>query len=191
MPVDLPARRLTAAVSLALALLALALTAPSQTLAHARKPACSAARHSKGKPRKEHGCAPSSHRGRRKGHSTNRHAKHTIARRGAGATQAAPAASTPASCEDGGAPVRAANGSFSCLDGSDPECEDGSTPSRSGNGISLVCLVSAEAGSESGESECEEGPAGLCEAGDDLSASEHPCQASSGDGSSFVCEDEG
>ena len=43
-------------------------------------------------------------------------------------------ASLPATCEDGSAPVRAGDGSFSCDDESDPDCSNGSIPALSSDG---------------------------------------------------------
>jgi hypothetical protein len=60
-------------------------------------------------------------------------------------------------CEDGSAPIRAGDGSFSCDDESMPVCEDGSTPTPSSSGSTLVC--GPESSDDSGATEvgCEEG----------------------------------
>ncbi len=97
----------------------------------------------------------------------------------------------PASCEDGSAPVRGSDSSFTCQDGSAPECEDGSTPTRSRAGRSLLCPASLAGSPEAGEAECEEGAGSSCDTEPISGAGEHECQASPGGGSSFVCEDEG
>lgn len=62
-------------------------------------------------------------------------------------------------CEDGSAPIRAGDGSFSCVDESQPVCEDGSVPTPSSSGTTLVC--GAEPSDDSGVTEvtCEDGTA--------------------------------
>jgi hypothetical protein len=193
-----PARRLACALSLlaSLAMLATALVAPAQTVARtpmpssSHKSSCSTSSgHAKAR-RAAGDCARSSHKGRGDTHrATGRHAKHATKRHpkaGAPVSSAAP----PASCEDSSAPVRASDGSFSCKDGSQPECENGEAPTASRGGKSLVCPVSSEEEAGAGEAECEEDPGSICAAEASLGGDERACQASLGDPSSFVCEDE-
>lgn len=186
LPTRPPARRLTSALALAVSLGALvaALVAPSQSLAKSHKPTCStSASHAKTK-RTVHACAQSSHKGKSNAHhAPKRHATHALTK----ATSPAPSSPAAAYCEDGSAPVRATDGSFSCDDGSQPECEGGSTPTPSINGTSLVCPVSSEGGS--GEAECAEGPGSICSAGTSYGTSEQACETSS-NSSNFVCERE-
>lgn len=62
-------------------------------------------------------------------------------------------------CEDGSAPIRAGDGSFSCVDESQPVCENGSVPTPSSSGTTLLC--GAEPSDDSGVTEvtCEDGTA--------------------------------
>ena len=80
---------------------------------------------------------------------------------------------TPATCEDGGAPFREEDGSFACEDESEPGCEDGSAPVPSSDGSTLLCSVDSSGPSAPSEAVCEDGSAPVRE----------------GDGS-FACEDE-
>jgi hypothetical protein len=64
---------------------------------------------------------------------------------------------TEAVCEDGSAPVRAGDGSFSCDDESQPVCEDGAVPASSSSGMTLVCGAESGAGSAAAEVGCEDG----------------------------------
>ncbi len=189
MPISPPARRLTLlalTLALSLAVLAAALLGPAQTLAQTHGSTCStSAAHSKAKTART--CARSSHKGKAH-HATGRRARRTLAKK-------TPKASTPASpalaaayCEDGSAPVRAGDGSFSCDDGSEPECEDGATPTVSPNGKDLLCPVSTEEASGSSEAQCEEGLG--CGAETGSAPAEQGCEALPSDGSSFVCEGE-
>jgi len=176
--------RLTTALTLALALLALGVTllGPAQTLAQTRK-ACSKPTSQSKTKHAAGACTKSSRRSKKTRHSSRRH-KHTSAKKTS--QTSAPAASVlPARCEGGQTPVHAANGTFSCSDGSEPECEDGATPTASRKGTSLVCPVSTEAESESSSTDaaCEEEEL-ACSA----SAGEQPCETSGSDGSSFSCE---
>ncbi len=79
--------------------------------------------------------------------------------------------------------MRAADGAFSCEEGSEPECEDGATPTLSSTGASLVCMSSPDPQAGYGEAECtQEGEAeGACSAAPSCAA-----QASEGSG----CEGE-
>lgn len=206
MHIDLSTRRLTSALSLALPLAALAaaLLVPAQTaaqtrtLARAHRPACSTSHaastsHSKTE-RAVHLCVSSSHKGKGKGdahHARKGHGKHGPAKKGPHTKTSGSPASAPASCEDGGAPVHAAGGSFACRDGSEPECEDGSTPTPSKGGTGLLCPEApSEDGSNAGEAQCEEELDSACGPGTEQGSGEHACQASPGGGSEFVCEDE-
>lgn len=194
-----PARLLSVALALALSLAVLvaALLAPSQTLAQTHRPTCSTSAAQSKTKGTVHACAQSSHKGKGRSHAhhaTKRHAehggaKHPLVKKSPKTAPPAPPAPPAASCEDGSAPVRANDGSFSCKDGSEPACEDSSNPTRSSSDTSLVCPVSSEGGSGSSEAECEEGLGSTCSAGTDFSSAEHACEASSSDGSSFVCED--
>jgi hypothetical protein len=182
-----PSARLTTALTLALSLLALVviLLGPAQTLAQTRK-SCSTSGESKTK-HPAHACSQSSRRGKKKHHSSKHHTKRVAAKKTSKASAPAAALVEPARCEGGQTPVRTANGTFSCSDGSEPECEDGATPIASRKGTRLVCPVSteAEAEAESGSSavECEE---------EGLACStvtgEQACETSGGDSSSFSCE---
>jgi hypothetical protein len=181
--VNTSTRRFASALTLAvfLAVLVAALLGPSQSLAQTHKLACAHAR----AKRSAQACVQSAHRGKAR-HASKHRGKHTLAN--------APSETLPAlaaaSCEDGSAPVREGNGSFSCADGSEPECEDGSTPTRSGNGKSLLCPVIGEAGPESSEAaECEEGLSSMCSTGTISGSSEQECEVSSSAGASFVCEE--
>jgi hypothetical protein len=66
-----------------------------------------------------------------------------------------------AACEDGSAPVRAADGSFSCDDESQPVCEDGSTPTLSSDGSTLLCAGEPSQSSGVAEAVCEDGSIAL------------------------------
>lgn len=86
------------------------------------------------------------------GHGKRRHTRHT-----ARATRPARASEVPAACEDGSAPASVTDGSFACMDGSEPTCEDGSQPVRSAAAATLVCPPSSDGESfEASEGECEE-----------------------------------
>jgi hypothetical protein len=163
-----------------LAVLVAALLGPAQTLAQTRKPSCSHAKSKRG----AHACVQASHKGRSR-HSNKHRGKHTLATT---PSETVPTVE-PASCEDGSAPVKEANGSFSCADGSEPECEDGASPTRSRNGKSLLCPVIAEPESEAGEGECEEGLSALCSTEPLPDSKERTCEVSSSTSSSFICEE--
>jgi hypothetical protein len=179
---NISTRRFASTLTLAvfLAVLVAALLGPSQTLAQTHKLACSHAR----AKRRTHACTQFSDKGKTRHANRRRGGKHSLAQ--------APSETIPAlaaaSCEDGSAPIRESNGSFSCADGSEPECEDGATPARSGNGKSLLCPVIGESESES-EAECEESLAATCAQGTLPGSSEHACEASSSASSSFICEE--
>jgi hypothetical protein len=173
-------RRFASTVTFAvfLAVLVAALLGPSQTLAQTHKIACSHAR----AKRRTHVCTQLSRKGKTR-HASRHPGKHSLAQ---GPSETVPAL-TAASCEDGSAPARESNGSFSCADGSEPECENGATPARSGNGKSLLCPVIGEDESES-EAECEEGLAAVCAQGTLPGSDEQACEVSSSADSSFICE---
>jgi hypothetical protein len=179
-----PSARLTTALTLALALLALLVTllGPAQTLAQTRK-ACSTPTSRARTTHAARTCPQSSRRGKKTRHSSKHHAKHAPAKNTSQTSTPASASVQPARCEGGQTPVRAADGTFSCSDGSEPECEDGATPTASRKGNSLVCPVSSVAESSSTASECEEEESGCATA-----AGEQPCETSGSDGSSFSCE---
>lgn len=162
-------------LALTLSAFVVALLGPAQTLAQAHKASCSGAVHAKAK-RGAHACAQSSHKPK-----TKHHAKHASKKKTHKKTHRASQATVPASCEDGSAPLRAGDGSFSCDDGSEPECEGGATPAASRNGKSLVCLVAAEDETGASEAECEEEGLGC--------SFEQACEAS-GEDSSSACESE-
>lgn len=181
-----PSARLTTALTLALSLLALGVTllGPAQTLAQTRK-ACSKPTSQTKTKHAAGACTKSSRRSKKTRHSSRHHAKPAPTKKAPKTSTPASASVLPARCEGGEAPVRAADGTFSCNDGSEPECEDGATPTASHKGTRLVCPVSTEADAESSSTgaECEE--EGLaCNAG----AGEQPCETSGSDGSSFSCE---
>jgi hypothetical protein len=184
-----PSARLAAALTLALSLLALVVTllGPAQTLAQTRR-ACSTPT---GQPKTKHAgrtCSQASRRGKKKRRSRRHHTKLAPAREGS--QTGAPAAGTvePALCEGGQTPVRAANGTFSCSDGSEPECEDGATPKTSRKGNSLVCPVASEPESGSSTAECE---AEEEELACSTIAGEQACEPPRGGGASFSCEADG
>jgi hypothetical protein len=188
--------RLTSALTLLACAIALAaaLIGPAQTLAQThRAVSCpSATSHAKAR-HGAHTCARSSHKA--KGHHRKHRSKHALAK---APQQGVPTALPAAYCEDGAAPVRAGDGSFSCADGSEPECEDGVEPTPSSNGKSLVCAIlagedeaQAEAEAEAEESECEEAASSYCAPAPIPGSGEHSCEVLSGGGSSFVCEQEG
>jgi hypothetical protein len=193
LPIRTSTRRLTSALTLLACAIALAaaLIGPAQTLAQTRRAAScpSSTTHAKA----GHGarkCGRSSHKG--KSHRGKPRSKHALVK---APKQGVPATLPAASCEDGSAPVRASDGSFSCADGSEPECEDGVEPTRSSNGRRLVCAIlageeEAESETENGESECEEPAASYCEPAPIPGSSEQSCEASSSASSSFVCEQE-
>jgi hypothetical protein len=157
-PISPPARRLTLALTLALSLAVLVATlllGPSQTLARGRRATCSSSATDSRAKLATHTCVRPArrHRGH---HATRRRARH--AKKAPRASNRSPALAA-AYCEDGSAPVRAGNGSFSCDDGSEPECEDGATPTVSRNGRSLVCPPASE-GEAGASEECQAGEAG-------------------------------
>jgi hypothetical protein len=181
-----PSARLTAALTLALSLLALVVTllGPAQTLAQARKTCSTPAGQAKTK-RAARPCSQSSRLDKKKKrHARRHHAKLAPAKKTSQTSGPAAASVEPARCEGGQTPVHAANGSFSCSDGSEPECEDGATPVASRKGNSLVCPVSSEGESGSSAPECEEEEELACS----TIAGEQACETSGSDSSSFSCE---
>ncbi len=190
-----PARRLALPLALALSLgtFAAALLGPAQTLAQtqAHRAACSAAparstsgAHAKAK-RTAHGCTQTSRKGkgRAQTHRVNgRRVKLNTKRTSRTDSTPAASAAAPARCEDGATPVRAADGTFSCVDGSEPECEGGATPTASHGGSLLLCPVAAEVEAGANE-ECEAEGSG-CAVSDEQSC-ETP---GGGEDSEFACE---
>lgn len=182
-------------LALALAALAVALMAPTQTLAQTHRSSC-ANTHAKtkcGAP----ACKQSSRK--RKGHHAVK-----CATKHAGTKKNRKSISQPlaaAQCADGSAPVLTSKGSFACDDGSEPQCENGAIPTKRGN--RLVCpVIFEEEESSSSEAECEEeGEEGTC-AGASFGSGEQPattssspanppCEESAGEGSPSQCEAEG
>ena len=179
-----PSARLTTALTLTLALLVLLVTllGPAQTLAQTRKPCSTSTTRSKTK-HTARACPQSSRGGKKTHHSSRHHAKLAPAKKTSPTSTPTSHSLLPARCESGEAPVRLANGTFSCSDGSEPECEDGATPTASRKAHSLVCPVSGESESSSTATECEEEGSGCATV-----AGEQPCETSGSDGSSFSCE---
>jgi hypothetical protein len=177
-----PSVRLATALTLAVSLLALVVTllGPAQTLAQTRKTCSTPTGQSKTK-RTGRACSQSSHRGKKKRHSRKHHTKPATAKKGAQTSAPAAASVEPARCESGQTPVRAANGTFACSDGSEPECEDGATPTASRKGNTLVCPAPSELESNSSAAECEEEEL-ACE----TVADEQACETAGAD--SFSCE---
>jgi hypothetical protein len=118
-------------------------------------------KHRKGKPR------------HRKHRSTK---KSTHARQGS-STGALPA-QEPASCEDGTNPTRAADGSYECADGAEPECTNGSEPIFAPHRAQLLCPA-ANSGVEWTQASCDDGGTPTSAGG------AYSCE----DGSSPECED--
>jgi hypothetical protein len=182
----IPTFALTHAVAMLVGLLALsgAALAATHRTAHARKASCTSASARVKRPAGE--CPPSKHKGKGKAHHASRghHARRSGKHTGA-ATPASPS-HVPAVCEDASAPVRGADGSFSCEDGSEPACRDGSDPAPSSKGAAPLCPVPAkvESGCEDpSSSECTFGGGGPEPACEDATA-----PVPGGDGSVF-CED--
>ena len=193
-----PSRSLTAvlAVSLSMAGVVMLLALSPQSMAQARKAACSSpsAAHSKGSP---HTCTQSQRTSKtsRKSHAharptvKGRHLKHAAGKKKAAkGTPAKRTAKSPAGtsqtlaiCEDGSSPVRAGDGSFSCDDESAPSCEAGAAPVPSSNGLSLVCGAAAKGAFGSTEAMCEDGTAPVPAGNGSFSCD---------DGSEPTCEDE-
>jgi len=177
-----PSARLATALTLSLLALVVTLLGPAQTLAQARK-TCSTAT---GQSKTKHAgrtCSRSSRRGEKKRHSRRHHDKLAPAEKASQTSAPAAASAEPARCESGRTPVRAANGTFSCSDGSEPECEDGATPTASRKGNSLVCPVSSEPESSSSAAECEEE-----ELACGTVADEQSCETAGDNSASFSCE---
>jgi hypothetical protein len=176
---------LLVALALVSSMLAAALIKPSQSLAQTRKATCpSSAARGKAKSSTS-ACAKSRHK--RRHHDTSRHnAKHAVSKLPKGISSTV----VEAYCEDGSAPVRARDGSFSCEDGSEPLCEDGATPAHSKNGTRLVCPVFSEEEASASEVECEEGESAACVSEASSAAGEETCEASASDSTGALCEDE-
>lgn len=179
-------RRLPPALTLAMSVLVLvaALLGPAQSLAQTRKLSCSSSSTHPRSKHTSHACVVRPSHKRKAHHAAGRHGKHSLAGGAPGTTVAL----VPATCEDGSTPVQAADGSFSCDDGSAPECEDGSTPTPADKGTSLVCAVPIEDLSEDEEAECEEELTGACTVEPISGANEQTCTTSPASSSGFVCE---
>jgi hypothetical protein len=165
--IPLPRRRPAPALAFAvsLAVLAVALVAPSQVLARAHKASC--------RPLSTHlrhhasGCAKAGHRAKAhtrqgaKRHraapavSTSKATVRTSLRTRVSGTAPAGAPLVPATCEDGGAPQRVGDEIFECEDGSEPRCETGSSLTLSSDGATLLCAPGAQTVPSSGEGTCE------------------------------------
>jgi hypothetical protein len=179
------ARRLTIVLPLALALAALAtlLWRPAPTLGQGARAACASPTTASGRA-----CAARKHRAHVRSKAKRHHTRHAVAKnkkkakhKPAATAPPAPASTQPqASCEDAGAPVRAADGSYSCVDGSEPACADGSEPKVSSGHPALVCPVVPSAGTEWSEAICEDGSSPLPASGGGFA-----CE----DGSEAECED--
>jgi hypothetical protein len=182
-----PIRRLALALTLALTLSAfvVALLGPAQTLAQTRKAACPTTTHAKKKHTAQ--CTQPTHKGKAQTRRASKRRVKPNTKKTGKTISPASAPAAPALCEDGNAPVRAADGTFSCADGSEPECEGGATPTASRSGGLLLCpvsAVSAEAESSSNEAECEQEGLGCATV-----SGEQACETPGADGSSeFACE---
>ncbi len=86
--------------------------------------------------------------------STARRTASTRPSHGSAGKAPAQAQLQPATCEDASTPVREADGSYACADGSEPACTDGAEPVAAGNGSDPVCPATA---AEVGGVECEDG----------------------------------
>ena len=164
----MPIRLLTATAALSLILFVALLLTPRQ--APARVPASSCSTSVSHSQRSVRACAHAMRKGssHRRRAGKPRHTKHAVHRTAAKRTRPSspktppPAATveSPASCEDGSAPVAGPGGSFACDDGSEPACADGSSPTMATGGSNLACT--AEAGSGAGEPGCEAQVSGPC-----------------------------
>lgn len=143
-----PPRRVLALLALLLALLVVAAGLAAGAAArpeHAGHASCATSRHARHAAAKR--CAK--HHTRKGTHKNRKPAPRT----------AAPApALTPARCEDASAPVRAASGTYTCEDGSEPACSDGSDPIRPSASSAPMCRVSKEGAGH----ECTQGQSGEC-----------------------------
>jgi hypothetical protein len=114
---------------------------------------------------------------------------------GAPATTEMAAPGEPA-CEDGSAPVQAADGSSACTDGSSATCDDGSPALLSEDGSTLLCTIGSTGPTGAGEPRCEDGSAPMVEADGSPSCadgSEPACPVgsslvTSSDGTEVDCE---
>jgi hypothetical protein len=213
--ISLPSRSLAAVFASILSVVAVAvlLALPAQTMAHARRVACTPsstahpkrrvhacgqAKQTSGAPRKSKAHARPKAKGHNSKHTVGNHAgntKRAVEKKPAAkAKSPAGASPTPATCEDGSLPIREADGSFSCEDESEPSCQDGSIPVPSSDGSALLCVGSSRR-SGSAEAECEDGGAPVREADGSFSCedeSEPSCEngstpTPSSDGSTLLC----
>lgn len=194
MTTNLSGRRpaLVALLALSLGILAAALLGPSQTLAQTRRSSCAGITHARA-VHGTHVCPQPSNTKKPKAHTRHTakpHGHHTAAGKVTKGKRGAAAATAPALCEDASTPVRTADGSFSCDDGSEPACEDGATPTRSANGRSLVCALADEGESGSGTAECEEEDQSACAVGSGSDGGEPACEANGEASSEEACEAE-
>jgi hypothetical protein len=198
-------RRLAAALALpvALAVLLLALAAPSRALARAHGSSC---RHISTVHIKRHpsGCAKPRHTAKGHAHrSARRHAAAPAVSTSKGGTHMrtkvtgrspAGASRLPARCEDGSAPLLVGDEMFECEDGSEPGCQAGSSVTISSEGSALVCATGPEGASIASEAGCEPASSPACSAGplctgagdqrQSATSSSPPCE----DGSEPSCE---
>jgi hypothetical protein len=140
-----------------------------------------------------HACA-AHHGSTHKRHKVKRHHKRnrSIKKNGKaknGSTTSVAPAQEPASCADGSAPTRAADGSYACLDGAEPECSNGSEPILAPRRAQLLCPA-ASSGVEWSEASCDDGSAPT-PTGNGGYACEDGSPPECEDGSAPVAPDEG
>ncbi len=145
-----PRRVRPGGIALALSLLAIALTcpalAPARAATVARRSACPAARHARhARPSR---CKPAVRRAKQVTRRTGKLSHPAAAP--SHTSPGAPAAQTPALCEDSAAPVRTGNGDYACRDGSEPSCEAGGE-AATGPGGAPICTAPAPASAETDE----------------------------------------
>jgi hypothetical protein len=224
LPIRPTSRSLTPASILSMVAVAALLVLPGQAMARTHKTACTASSKARS-GRSPHACSQSTHaskslqkgktqaRSKLKGH----HGKPATAKAGhAGkathpgdarhpdqkkpapkdrAKTPPPTSTTPATCEDGSAPVHEEDGSFGCEDESEPGCENGSAPVLSSDGSTLLCSVSSGGPGAPPGASCEDGSTPIHEEDGSFGCedeSEPSCEAGSGptlskDHSSLLC----
>ncbi len=170
---DLAIRLAMLAGALLACVLAILICSPAATLAKAAHHGCaSAGRHSSGA---SHACAShrrsnAAHHKRKRHHAGHRSIdRKNVTSRPVSAVSHA-LAEEAASCEDGAIPTRAADGAYTCADGSAPECQNGSEPILDARLAQLLCPA-ASSGIEWSEATCDDGSA--------------PTQSAGG----YICED--
>src|ERR1700684_358672 len=109
-----------------------------------------------------HACAAGHGQARKRHKAKRRRAKRRKAKQGAKSRHGAPTsvvpAQEPATCEDGGSPARAADGSYACASGAVPECANGSEPIVAPRRGQLLCPAVSSGVEWSGAS-CQDGSA--------------------------------